>query len=88
MDTHKAIAELARWAGAACEGNAEAAERHLRQFYHVGAALLASKEFQASWLATQKTRLEPSQLEQTCALLSAIADVEASQVVLHGRAAA
>ncbi len=67
MDTHKAIAELARWAGAACQGNAASAEQHLQQFYHIGAALVASKEFQASWLATQKIRLDPRQLEDACA---------------------
>jgi hypothetical protein len=88
MDTHKAIAELARWAGAASEGDAGAAEQHLQRFYHIGSALVASKDFQASWRARRSARLEPSQLEDVCTLLSAIAEVEASQVVLHGRAAA
>ena len=86
MITNKAIAELERWATAASEGNVAAAEDHLQQFYHIGAALLAAKDFQAGWLAAHKTRLDPHQLEDTCALLSAIAEAEANQVMLHGRA--
>ena len=88
MDTHKAIAELARWAAAAATGNSNEAQQRLRQFYHVGSSLVASKEFQAHWQARHHARLEPAQLEDACKLLGAIAEVESIQLALIGKAAA
>jgi hypothetical protein len=88
MDTHKAIAELAGWAATAANGDAERAEQHVQQFYHIGSSLIASKEFQSLWKAKYHARLEPGQLDEMCNMLAAIADVEASQVAMHGRAAA
>jgi len=80
MVTGKAIAELVCWGQAASKGDPELSEKHLRQFYHLGASLIASKEFQAAWQSKQNEPLAPAKLQVTCDLLEMIAEVEASQV--------
>jgi hypothetical protein len=79
MVTGNAIAELIRWGQAASDGHFEQSERHLRQFYHLGAALTASKEFQAAWRARRNASLAPGTLEDVCHLLEMIAKVESDQ---------
>ena len=86
--TNKAIAELGRWAVASNDGDAEAAESHLQQFYHIGSSLLASKEFQLHWREKQHERLEPEHFELLCKMLTSIAEVEADQVQKFGKASA
>jgi hypothetical protein len=81
MFTNKAIEELGLWAEAAAEGRAEAARGHLRNFYHVGAALFASKEFQSSWNKPGRASCEPAQLESVCRVLAVIAEIETNEVL-------
>jgi hypothetical protein len=88
MITNKAIAALEKWAIAAHEGDRAAASEFLRQFYHAGAALVASPEFQRQWIANNSTALSSEHLDGVCKLLDMIAAVEASQVQSYGRAAA
>jgi hypothetical protein len=88
MDTHKALAELARFAGAAAQGNSSDAGQHVRQFYHLGSSLVASKEFQSRWQAKHRGRLEPQLLDDACRLLLAIAEAEAAQIAMNGGIAA
>jgi len=86
MVTDRAIVELVRWGQAASEGEFEAADGHIRRFYHFGATLVASKEFQAAWQAGGHKPLSPAQLDNVCELLGVIARVEANQVSTYGRA--
>jgi hypothetical protein len=86
--TNQAIAELRRWAAASSDGDAENAESHLQQFYHVGSALVASKDFQAYWREKGLDRLEPDQFELVCKVLRAIAGLESGQVQKYGKATA
>jgi hypothetical protein len=48
MCTNKVITELGNWAHLVCNGKGELADQHLHAFYHLGASLVASKEFQAT----------------------------------------
>ena len=86
MVTSRAIAELDRWAEAAQAAALDDSEKHLRQFYHLGAALVASKEFQSAWQSAGHRSLAPSQLTDTCELLRIMAQVEADQVAAYGLA--
>jgi hypothetical protein len=85
MVTGSAIVELVCWGQAASKGEFEGSERHLRQFYHLGAALVASKEFQAAWQSKQNEPLAPAKLQDTCDLLQMIAEVEANQTATLGK---
>jgi hypothetical protein len=85
MVTGKAIAELVRWGEAAAEGDSATAERHLRQFYHLGASLVASKEFQAAWRSKWNEPLASGRLQDACNLLETIAGVESNQVATWGK---
>jgi hypothetical protein len=86
MVTGNVVEELVHWGRAVSEGNAKAAGEHLRQFYHLGATLVASKEFQAAWRVKRHKPLEPAQLDDACDLLTMIAEVEADQLAEHGKA--
>jgi hypothetical protein len=86
MVTDNAIAELIRWGQAAFEGDFGVSEKHLRQFYHLGAALVASKEFQLAWRSKWQEQLAPGKLQDACHLLEMIADVEAAQRAALGTA--
>jgi hypothetical protein len=80
MVTGRAIDELVRWGQAASRGDFDSSEQHLRQFYHLGAALTASKEFQAVWRNKRHEALEPAKLQDACDLLEMIACVESDQL--------
>ncbi len=84
MITDRVIKELLAWSQAAVQGDAAAARTHLQQFYHLGSSLVASKEFQAWWQKSAPGPLQPGQLDLSCKLLTAIADVEADQVQKYG----
>jgi hypothetical protein len=85
MVTCNVVAELVQWGRATTEGDAEAAARHLRQFYHLSATLVASKEFQAAWQAKRQKPLEPALIEEACDLLAVIAQFEADQIAAYGK---
>jgi hypothetical protein len=71
MITNKAIGELADWAGSALRGDAASADAHRRRFYHIGASLVALREFQLRWQQNHHTRLETT------------ARIEAEQIKRH-----
>jgi hypothetical protein len=85
MFTKKAVAELADWAAAAAQGNRELAQDHLQQFRHLGASLIASKEFQRHFEQQHGCKVEPDELECFCKFLGAISNIEADQIEQYGR---
>jgi hypothetical protein len=87
MNTNKVIGELSRWSVAAAQGHVKEAEHHARQFYHVGSALAASRDFQNEWQEKYHLPLEPHHIEDACRLLCALAEAEASQLALYKSAA-
>ena len=86
MKTNKAIEEMSRWATSAIQGDRSAADEHLRAFYHLGAAFVASHEFQGHWKKNKDTRVDPEHLDSVCKFLAAIADIEAHQIDQYGHA--
>jgi len=79
---------MSGWARSAIQGDRSAASEHLRAFYHIGAAFVASQEFQGEWKRDRATRLDPEHLDFVCKFLATIAEIEASQVDQFGPAAA
>jgi hypothetical protein len=88
MKTNRAIEEMSRWASSAIRGDRSAASDHLREFYHIGAAFVASQEFQGEWKRDRANRLDPEHLDFVCKFLATIAEIEASQVDQYGPATA
>jgi hypothetical protein len=85
MVTKKAVEELAEWAAAAIQGDRALAQDHLQQFRHLGASLIASKEFQNYFEQHHGCTIEPNELECFCTFLAAIANLEAGQIEQYGR---
>lgn len=79
MDTRKFLVELERWTEHLQQGDVNRAEQHLDTVYHLGASLVASKEFQAVWAERRKTRLEPTLLEDFREFLRAVTRAEVQQ---------
>jgi hypothetical protein len=80
MITNQAVKELADWAEAIKQRNGESAGDHLQQFRHLGASLIASKEFQKHFKEQHECRIEPEELECFCRFLATIAEVEAGEL--------
>lgn len=87
MVTNKALTELEKWAREACQGKGDGAKQHLEAFYHVGAGLIASAEFQERCKQMYSKTFRPDELKHTCEILDAIANVECRQVEQYGTAA-
>ena len=79
MDTGKFLIDLERWTEQLQEGDANRAERHLDQVYHLGASLVASKEFQAVWAERRQQPLGHTVLEDFCEFLRTVARAETQQ---------
>jgi hypothetical protein len=86
MVTNKALAELALWAEAASNGRGEEAKMHLVQFKHLGAAFLASPEFQERCRLLFGCAMDDPKLDDMCKMLDAIANIEVRQVERYGAA--
>jgi hypothetical protein len=86
MVTNKALAELASWAHAASLGNGEEAKQRLVQFRHVGAGFVTAPEFERRCQSLYGCTFDLADLERTCRLLDAIANVEVCQVEEYGPA--
>jgi hypothetical protein len=80
MITNRAIRELELWAHDAGMGNGDEAKQHLVNFRHIGAGFIASTEFQGRCQTLFGRRLQPADLEQTCCILDAIANLEVTQL--------
>ncbi len=87
MLTNKAIEQIAAWAEAAAHGDPSTASQHLREFYHRGAALTSSPEFQKHWRARHGSTCDWQPFDHLCQFLETIAAIEAQQVRTFGRAA-
>jgi hypothetical protein len=87
MITNKALAELTSWAQAAASGRGEEAKQHLVQFKHVGTWFFESPEFQRRCQSLYGCTFDLPDLEQTCQILDAVANIEVSQVQEYGPAA-
>jgi hypothetical protein len=84
MITNRALGELKCWSELACSGRGEEAKQHLVNFGHMGAGFIASTEFQRRFFELFGRCLEPGDVEQTCKLLDAIANIEVWQVEKSG----
>jgi hypothetical protein len=86
MVTNKALTELEYWAREAGLGNGDAAKQHLEAFYHIGAGLINSPEFQERCKELFWQSFAPDDLKHTCEILDAIANIECLQVQKYGPA--
>lgn len=80
MITNRALGELKSWAHAASAGCGHEAKQHLVNFRHIGAGFIASQQFQTRCELLFGRRLQPADLEQTCCILDAIANLEVTQL--------
>jgi hypothetical protein len=80
MVTNKVIEELIGWAEAVKSCDLEKAGGQLQQFRHLGASLIASKEFQQGFEDKHGCRIEPRDLACFCQFLDEIAQIEAHQI--------
>lgn len=87
MFTNKAIEHFKAWAAAAKAGETQDAAAHLREFYHVGASLLASAEFREEFRRQTGHAIESEHLQHFCQFLELMAAIEGRQVRQFGRAA-
>ena len=86
MVTNKALAELALWAHDASTGHGDDAKQHLTQFKHLGAAFIASPEFHQRCHSLFGRTFDLSDLDHTCQMLDAIANIEVRQAEEYGPA--
>lgn len=80
MITNQAVEELASWAATIKQWRRDEARGHLQQFRHLGASLVASKEFQNHFQEEHDCRIEPAEFECLCKFLATIAEVEAGEI--------